>query len=98
MVRVAEIADLLERWTTFPVPRIDNQWAGIRSFAPDRHPVIGEDTRVTGFFWLAGQGGVGMSTSPAMGRIAADQLLHGDTEFIDKTALSPARFATSSAS
>jgi D-arginine dehydrogenase len=94
-LRVAEIADLLERWTTFPVPSIDNKWAGLRSFAADRHPVIGADPHITGFFWLAGQGGVGISTSPGMGRIAADLLLHGDTELIDKATLSPARFTTS---
>ncbi len=94
-LRVAEIADLLERWTTFPVPSIENKWAGLRSFAPDRHPVIGEDPFVSGFFWLAGQGGVGISTSPGMGRIAAELLLHGDTKLIDKAALSPKRFAIS---
>jgi D-arginine dehydrogenase len=95
-LRVAEIADRLERWTTFTVPTIDHKWAGLRSFAPDRHPVVGEDPAVSGFFWLAGQGGAGISTSPAMGRIAAALLVHGDTDLIDKAALSPRRFATAS--
>jgi D-arginine dehydrogenase len=95
MLRIAEIADLLERWTTFSVPSIDNQWAGLRSFAPDRHPIIGADARVTGFFWLAGQGGVGISTSPGMGRIAAELLLNGSTNLIDQAALSPRRFNSS---
>jgi D-arginine dehydrogenase len=93
-LRVAEIADRLERWTRFPVPGIEHKWAGLRSFAPDRRPVVGEDPIIAGFFWLAGQGGVGILTSPAMGRIAAALLMHGDTDLLDKAALSPARFAT----
>jgi D-arginine dehydrogenase len=94
-VRVAEIADLVERWTTFPVPSIDHKWAGLRSFAPDRRPVVGADPAIEGFFWLAGQGGVGVLTSPAMGQIAAALLVHGNTTHLDAAALSPARFAPS---
>lgn len=91
-LRIAEIADLIERFTTFSVPSIENQWAGLRSFAPDRHPVVGADPVVPGVFWLAGQGGAGISTSPALGRIAAELLAHGDTDLIDKRVLSPGRF------
>ncbi len=90
-VRVAEIADLLERWTTFTVPHIEHKWAGLRSFAPDKQPVIGDDPHIPGFFWLAGQGGAGISTSPALGQIAAELLIQGDTEFIDKRILWPER-------
>jgi D-arginine dehydrogenase len=93
-LRVAEIADRLERWTRFPVPSIERKWAGLRSFAPDRRPVVGEDPTIAGFFWLAGQGGVGIATSPGMGRIAAALLVHGDTTLIDKAVLSPERFTT----
>lgn len=92
-LRVAEIADLLERWTRFPVPYIDRKWAGLRSFAPDRNPVLGEDPIVGGFFWLAGQGGSGISTSPALGQIAAELLVHGATDLFDTTILRPGRFA-----
>lgn len=95
MLRVAEIADLLQRWTTFSVPSIDNRWAGLRSFAADRRPVVGEDPVIGGFFWLAGQGGVGILTSPAMGQIAAQLLVRGATDLIDTTLLSPQRFAAS---
>ncbi len=93
MERVAEIADRLERWTTFPVTHIAQRWAGLRSFAPDRRPVVGNDPHLPGFFWLAGQGGVGILTSPALGRIAADILVHGDTELMDSQGLRPERFA-----
>ncbi|MEM1273022.1 MAG: FAD-binding oxidoreductase [Pseudomonadota bacterium] len=72
-------------------------WAGLRSFAPDRELVIGFANDHSGFFWLAGQGGYGMQTSPAASRLAAD-LIGGTTPEIDPasvTALSPARFTSS---
>ncbi len=93
-LRVAEIADRLQRWTTFPVPSLDHKWAGLRSFAPDRQPVVGEDPHISGFFWLAGQGGAGISTSPALGQVAAELLTQGETDLIDRQVLCPERFAT----
>jgi D-arginine dehydrogenase len=33
--------------------------------------VVGFDPRSPGFFWLAGQGGYGIQTSPAMARLAS---------------------------
>ena len=92
--RVAEIADLLQRWTRYPLPYLEHKWAGLRSFAADQQPVIGNDPYIPGFFWLAGQGGAGISTSPALGQIAADLLVQGDTALIDKTILWPQRFAS----
>ena len=71
------------------------KWSGLRTFAPDRVPVVGEDPRVRGFFWLAGQGGCGIETSGALGPIAADLIVDGKTERFDARALSPARFAAS---
>ena len=71
------------------------KWSGLRTFAPDRVPVVGEDPRVSGFFWLAGQGGAGIETSGALGPVAADLLVAGKTERFDARALSPARFAAS---
>lgn len=54
---------------------IRRRWAGLRTFAPDRAPVIGWSEEAPGFFWLAGLGGFGIQTSPAVGRIAAAMLL-----------------------
>ena len=51
--------------------KIKRQWAGLRSFVEDRMPVVGFDAKAQGFFWLAGQGGDGIQTSPALSRLAA---------------------------
>lgn len=70
---VAQAAWRIEQATTLEVRRIASKWAGLRSFAPDRNPVCGFDRHVSGFFWLAGQGGFGLQTSPAMA-LAAEAL------------------------
>lgn len=68
---IAVTVDRIERATTMPVRRIAAKWAGLRSFVPDKTLVAGFDAKADGFLWLAGQGGYGIQTSPAMGRIVA---------------------------
>jgi len=53
------------------VTRIERSWAGLRTFAPDSEPVCGYDPQIDGFFWLAGQGGYGIQSSPGLSRYAA---------------------------
>ena len=65
--------------TSQRVRRVNLRWAGLRTFAPDRAPVIGWSEEAEGFFWLAGLGGVGIQTSPAVGRLAASILLRQPT-------------------
>lgn len=91
---VALAAHCMQERTTVPVHRIRSRWAGLRTFAPDRHPVVGWAKDADGFFWLAGQGGFGLQTSPAMARIAAS-LIGGDAwplTQIAREALGPDRF------
>jgi D-arginine dehydrogenase len=61
----------------FSIRRISHRWAGLRTFAPDKTPVVGPDSGSEGFFWLAGQGGYGIQTAPAMARTAAGLLTSG---------------------
>ncbi len=65
-------------------------WACLRTFAPDRLPVIGADSRVSGLFWLAGLGGFGMSAGVAAGEVLARAVLR--QEELGDEAFSPARF------
>ncbi len=69
---------------------IARSWAGIRTFAPDRMFVLGWDPRLTGFYWVAGLGGHGVTTSPAVGELAAGELLAGRTP--EDSPFRPARF------
>lgn len=83
-----------ERHVTEPVTRVESNWAGLRTFAPDRALVIGEASDAPGFFWLAGQGGYGFQSSlGAAAHLAA--LVTGRRPDLDDgvtAALSPARF------
>ncbi|MEM8790451.1 MAG: FAD-binding oxidoreductase [Pseudomonadota bacterium] len=79
---LAEGLDRFERSTTIKVSRVEHKWAGLRTFAPDKSPVVGFDDAAPGFFWLAGQGGYGIQTSPALSRIAADLILTGTTDVV----------------
>ncbi len=67
---VAIAVDRIERATTLQIRRITHRWAGLRSFVDDHVPVVGYEPGTDGFFWLAGQGGVGIMTAPAMARTA----------------------------
>ena len=68
---IAVAIDRLQSATTMEIHRIETPWAGLRSFVADKSPVVGFDPGAPGFFWLAGQGGYGIQTAPAMGRVAA---------------------------
>ena len=93
----AVVADGLARFAKLApalAPKsLKRRWSGLRTFAPDRVHVVGEDPALPGFFWLAGQGGCGIETSPLIGRVAADLVVHGRSDAFDTALLSPARFA-----
>ncbi|MBA3897619.1 MAG: FAD-binding oxidoreductase [Sphingomonadaceae bacterium] len=88
---VAIAIDRLETITGWRVLVVERKWAGLRSFAPDRVPVYGFDTRVPRFFWCAGQGGTGIQTSPAAAKLCAELLL-GKAPETDPTPYAPDRF------
>ncbi|MEM9085555.1 MAG: FAD-dependent oxidoreductase [Pseudomonadota bacterium] len=67
---IAVAADRIVNATDLAIHRIAHSWAGLRSFAPDERPVIGEAAEASSFFWCAGQGGYGFQTSAALSRLA----------------------------
>jgi D-arginine dehydrogenase len=94
---VATAIDRVERATLMAIRRVRRSWAGLRSFAPDRSPVIGFDQSAPGFFWLAGQGGYGIQTAPAAARLAAalvrGEALPDSLSSLDPVSLAPGRFS-----
>ncbi len=75
---IAIAIDRLEKMTTLAVRRPSHKWAGLRTFAPDETLIAGFEPGMDGFFWLAGQGGYGIQTSPSMGRIATSLIAGGE--------------------
>jgi D-arginine dehydrogenase len=57
--------------TTLGLRSVLTAWAGLRTFAPDRNPVVGPDPAAPAFHWLAGQGGYGIQAAPALAEMAA---------------------------
>jgi D-arginine dehydrogenase len=96
---VAEAVDRIERVTTLTISRVNRAWAGLRTFAPDRSPVIGFDPRIEGLFWFAGQGGYGFQLAPAAARAAIALVLgkaapiFESTPEVSEALLSPRRFS-----
>jgi D-arginine dehydrogenase len=83
-----------EAHVTAPVTRMLSNWAGLRTFSPDRQLVLGPAPQDPQFIWCAGQGGYGFQTAPAASAHLAD-LMGGRPSVLDKTtqaALNPARF------
>jgi D-arginine dehydrogenase len=99
---IAAAVERVETATILQITRLKARWAGLRTFAPDRSPVVGFSPQAEGFFWLAGQGGYGIQTAPALSRAAAalvlglplpeDLLCAG----VQPAEMSPARFAAPS--
>ena len=56
---------------------IAHRWAGLRTFAADRRRWPASTPGAPGFFWLAGQGGYGIQTAPALACAAASLLVDG---------------------
>jgi D-arginine dehydrogenase len=96
-LEIARAIEAINSATSIGVRGIRSSWAGLRTFAPDRNLVVGEDPEATGFFWLAGQGGYGIQTSPSAARLGAalvlEQAVPGDliSRGLDLTRLAPRR-------
>jgi D-arginine dehydrogenase len=74
---VALAIERLGQVVDWRILKLEHKWAGLRSFAPDRLPVIGRDPQNPAFFWFAGQGGFGIQTAPAAALLAVSLLDEG---------------------
>jgi D-arginine dehydrogenase len=75
---IAIAAERVETATRLAIRHIRRKWAGLRSFVRDKTPVVGPAPDAEGFIWLAGQGGYGIMTSPAMGRATTGLVTAGE--------------------
>jgi D-arginine dehydrogenase len=91
---IAMAIDRFQQVVNWEVIRLERKWAGLRSFARDRLPVIGRDPNVPEFFWLAGQGGFGIQTAPAVASMAGALLMNRTHEVPNANAddYAPGRF------
>lgn len=98
MEDVALAIDRINAATTLGIRSVNSEWTGLRTFAPDRELVVGEDPTAPGFFWLVGQGGTGILTSPGYGALIASLVLdnplpdHLIAAGVDPDGVDPERF------
>ena len=71
--------------------RIAGGWTGLRTFAPDRRPLIGADPALDGLWWAAGLGGFGVTCGYAVGEALAAWMRGQDTPWLRPGAVSPGR-------
>jgi len=77
-IDIATGIDRMQQALAIDVRRVEHSWAGLRTFTPDGSLAFGWDKTQQGFFWCVGQGGYGIQTAPAAGRLAAALVLGDD--------------------
>lgn len=98
---IAVAIDKILTATTLDIRSLKNKWAGLRTFAPDREMVVGEDASAPGFYWVAGHGGIGLMTAPGVAQALASLIVNKELPHslssigVTKETLSPSRFAES---
>ncbi len=92
---IAIAIDRMQQALEIPVRRVERAWAGLRTFTPDRSLAIGWDGAEESFFWCVGQGGYGIQTAPAVGRLVANLITGRDPGPVHRVlaAIDPRRFS-----
>jgi sarcosine oxidase subunit beta len=82
---MAAVAPLLaQRLPSLAEARLGNVWAGLYPISPDGLPIVGPCR--DGVFAVAGAGGSGLQQSPALGRLCAEWIVHGEPRSIGAAA------------
>ncbi|MDF2444657.1 MAG: D-arginine dehydrogenase [Subtercola sp.] len=76
--RSSDSADAVQRIndvTDLALGEPSRSWTGLRTLSPTGLPIVGREPGDPTFYWLAGQGGYGIQTSAALGRMVAANML-----------------------
>jgi glycine/D-amino acid oxidase-like deaminating enzyme len=91
-ITTARLMEKVDRWMpALSDLRFASSWTGLRTFAPDRRPVLGPDPELSGLHWAAGLGGFGVTCSYAVGEFVADLLRGRAPEWMRSEPISPGR-------
>ena len=85
-------ADKLARWMPpLAGARLATGWSGLRTFAPDRRPVLGPEAARPGLWWAAGLGGFGVTCGLAAGEAVAAWLVGEAVPWLPQRGVAPDR-------
>lgn len=93
---VAIALERVEAITGLGLRSVHSSWAGLRSFVADRIPVVGAWPQHLGFHFIAGQGGSGIESAPALAALGAAAITGASPPPdipLDPAALAPTRLA-----
>ena len=85
MVEVAR--RLAHRLPTLAGARLGGLWAGLYPLGPDGAPVVGPYPERPSLVAVIGGGGSGLQSSPVLGRLAAEWIVHGEPHTIPAAAV-----------
>ncbi len=84
--------DKLARWMpAIADAHVAGGWSGLRTFAPDRRPVLGADPELQGLWWVTGLGGSGVTGGHAAAEAVASWMLGEATPWLSPRSVSPGR-------
>ena len=66
-------------------------WTGLRTFCPDRRPMLGPDEDCPGLVWAAGLGGHGVSGCVGVGEAITAWISGQDTPWLNRSSVAPHR-------
>ncbi|WP_329058007.1 NAD(P)/FAD-dependent oxidoreductase [Amycolatopsis sp. NBC_01480] len=69
---VALVLERVNAVTTLQLRSVRTSWAGLRTFAPDRAPVVGRHAGEPALFSFVGQGGYGVQMAPTLAKAGAE--------------------------
>jgi len=85
------VEKLLEHAPGLANMTLARSWACLRTFAPDRLPIIGWDPEIEGLFHVSALGGFGVTTSLAIGDLASTLILGGTVDWVEGDSFSAKR-------
>jgi D-arginine dehydrogenase len=84
--------DRLARWLpALGALAVARSWSGLRTFASDRRPMLGEDDDAPGLWWAAGLGGYGITCSVGVGEVVSQDLLGAPVDYLSHDWVRPSR-------
>lgn len=91
MPRALAMDKLARHFPALGAARLTTGWSGLRTFAPDRRPVLGADGEVDGLWWAAGLGGFGVTCGLAVGEAVAAWMQNQEVAWLDAEGVRPTR-------
>lgn len=91
LVRALAHAKLATHLPALAEVRFARGWTGLRTFTPDRRPMLGADPALPGLIWATGLGGFGVTCAMAAGELIADLLEGRPTPWVDAQTVRPDR-------